>query len=85
MTSRWQARHHPLAVASLNADYTAALFRLAAVSPVYQPAGPAVDSPAEWRLLPAHVVAPHRCGCGARFHVRRHRDAHEHTCPHGRI
>lgn len=44
----------------------------------YQPApaaGP--DLPAEWACRPDHL-APFRCGCGARFHVRRHFEAH--TC-----
>lgn len=51
---------HPMTLVSSAAELDAALFRLAAVSPVYQPAGPAPDDPADWRLLPAHVVAPHR-------------------------
>ena len=75
---------HPLAIVSTAADLDAELWRLAATSTVYQPAGPVPDNPAEWRLLPAHVVAPYRCGCGARFHVRRHLEAHTTTCPERR-
>ncbi len=45
----------------------------------YQPApdaGP--DLPAEWACRPDHL-APFRCPCGARFHVRRHLEAHQTT------
>lgn len=38
------------------------------------------DKPAEWNCRPDHL-APHRCACGARFHVRRHLEAHTTTCP----
>ena len=69
----------PLAVTSTCADLDAELLRLAAASTTYQPAGYSPDDPTLWRLLPAHVPAPHRCRrCGARFHVRRHLEAH--TC-----
>ena len=74
------ATGHPLAVISTAYDLDAELHRLAAVSPDYRPAGPSVDDPYVWRLLPAHVIAPHRCACGARFHVRRHLEAHTTTC-----
>ncbi len=71
---------HPLAVVSTCADLDAELLRLAATSTTYQPAGYSTDDPALWRLLPANVPAPHRCPCGARFHVRRHLEAHARTC-----
>lgn len=67
---------HPPALASTAADLDAELLRLAMTSTVYRPAGPTRDDPADWRLLPAHVPAPHRCRRGARFHVRRHLEAH---------
>lgn len=68
---------HPLAVASTVADLDAELAQLAAVSTVYRPAPPTDDNPAEWACRPQRY-APFRCGCGARFHVRRHLEAH--TC-----
>ncbi len=62
---------HPLAIASTAADIDAELARLAATSPVYQPAGPQTDDPAEWAVRPLRF-ARFVCRCGARFHVRRH-------------
>ena len=47
MTGRAKAlTGHPLAIASTCADIDAELARLAATSPVYQPAGPQTDEPA---------------------------------------
>lgn len=80
MTSRWQQREHPLAIASLDAVYTAVLGGMAATGQ-YRPAPPGwPDNPAEWNCRPDHL-APHRCACGARFHVRRHLESHTTTCP----
>lgn len=79
MTSRWQQREHPLAIASLDAIYTAVLAGMAATGH-YQPAPPAgPDTPAEWACRPDRF-ARFRCACGARFHVRRHLEAHTTTC-----
>lgn len=80
MKARATSRH-PMTVISTCADLDAELLRLAATSSIYKPAGPSDDNPAEWAALPART-APHRCGCGARFHVRRHLEAH--TCGAGR-
>ncbi len=69
---------HPLAIASTCADIDAELARLAATSPVYQPAGPQTDDPAEWAVRPLRF-ARFVCPCGARFHVGRHLEAHQTT------
>ncbi len=76
MTSRWLGRHHPLAVTSASAEYDAVLAHMAALGQ-YHPAGPADDNPADWAGRPARL-AQFVCPCGARFHVRRHLEAH--TC-----
>lgn len=78
MTSRWHVRTHPLAVASASAEYDAVLAHMAAIGQ-YHPAPPAGDdNPADWAARPARL-ARFRCRCGARFHVRRHLEAHQTT------
>ena len=79
MTSRWRLRNHPAAVANMDAVYTSVLAGLAATGQ-YQPAPPAgPDTPAAWACRPDRLARV-RCWCGARFHVRRHLEAHTTTC-----
>ena len=77
MTSRWHGRNHPLAVTSASAEYDAVLAHMAALGQ-YHPAGPTDDNPADWAGRPASL-ARFVCPCGARFHVRRHLEAHQTT------
>jgi len=81
MTSRWRDRHHPLAVTSAAAEYDAVLAHMAALGQ-YHPAGPTDDNPADWAARPTRLARFRcGCGCGARFHVRRHLEQHTRTCP----
>lgn len=64
---------------------------LAALAEAYattgRPPSPAVyrhDGPELWAERP-DSMAPFACWCGAKFHVRRHLEAHDETCTERRL